>query len=434
MHNLVRECSISFNDLTEARFDNYHLDFWTAFTLAESKRNGYGLMVGNAPELTDPLSTGAGLGPAAAIPAATLNLPLILPHTRDSGVALPTAALPYNEMRINFNFRDWTELLIYDDTTGGTQPPSRPALSTDLLAVPTLTNVQVWANYAIVSNDERKRMGKAPRDILIEQVQTAPRQVFAPATNNTPSFDVRFSHAIKVLFFAVRNTTNGAEWSNYTAAFPVPGPTAVNFAPSNAFNPILTASVVYENTSRLSNMGADYYTLVVPYYNAVAIPRETGLHCYSYSLDFYNIMPMGATNYGKLTNVSVGIQGSPQALVAANGSGAVGSGANTPNTFEFVLTCVNNNIIRISGFTNNTNPNKVKPQNRIKNPVSVRCGTQHSQIQGKPLELLVPSRCRKMSVALGKTQGYGVRFGGLHGYNLRDWAILSQAPKPALAA
>ena len=51
---------------------------------------------------------------------------------------------------------------------------------------------QVWANYAIVSNDERKRMACAPRDILIEQVQTAPRQAFAPA-DQPPAFELRYS-------------------------------------------------------------------------------------------------------------------------------------------------------------------------------------------------------------------------------------------------
>ena len=70
-----------------------------------------------------------------------------------------------------------------------------------------LTNVQVWAEYAIVSNDERKRMACAPRDILIEQVQSAPLQNFNPNANIAPSFDIRFSHAIKVLFFAMANTT-----------------------------------------------------------------------------------------------------------------------------------------------------------------------------------------------------------------------------------
>jgi len=37
MHNLLRECCITFNDLVAARFDNYHLDFWTAFTVPAGK-------------------------------------------------------------------------------------------------------------------------------------------------------------------------------------------------------------------------------------------------------------------------------------------------------------------------------------------------------------------------------------------------------------
>jgi hypothetical protein len=40
-------------------------------------------------------------------------------------------------------------------------------------------NVDMWAEYAIVSNVERTQMGKAPRDILIEQVQTAPRTQYS---------------------------------------------------------------------------------------------------------------------------------------------------------------------------------------------------------------------------------------------------------------
>ena len=37
MHNLVRECSITFNDLVAARFDSYQLDFWAAFTVPAGK-------------------------------------------------------------------------------------------------------------------------------------------------------------------------------------------------------------------------------------------------------------------------------------------------------------------------------------------------------------------------------------------------------------
>ena len=98
-HALIRECCLTFNDLVAARFDNYHLDFWSAFTTPASKQNGYDNMIGNIGQL-------AGLGDVHVLPAAVLNVPLPFFYTRDSGVALPTAALPYNDMRIQFQFRN----------------------------------------------------------------------------------------------------------------------------------------------------------------------------------------------------------------------------------------------------------------------------------------------------------------------------------------
>jgi hypothetical protein len=345
MHNIVRECCITFNDLVAARFDNYHLDFWTAFTVPAGKKNGYNNMIGNFDELTGPHA------PGVSIPSFTLNLPLPFFYGRDSGVALPTAALPYNEMRITFSFRDWKDLLVLDNWLAApkTNPSTVPLVGTDIASVPVLGNTQVWANYAIVSNDERKRMASAPRDILIEQVQTAPRQTFAPATNSVPSYDIRFSHAIKALFFSARNTSIPGDWSNYTAASTLPGNLLVNFNPPGAVDPILQTSLIYENTNRLAQMGSDYFSLVNPYYHAPVVPLDTGYHLYSYSLDFMSLDPMGSTNYGKLTNVSIVPEASIGAVAGATGTGVASSGADFPQTYEFIVTAVNNNIIRISG-------------------------------------------------------------------------------------
>lgn len=340
MHNLIHECCLTFNDLVAARFDNYHLDFWSAFTVPAGKRNGYNNMIGNFDDM---------IQGHAKIESHTLNLPLPFFYSRDSGVALPTAALPYNDMRINFVFRDWNQLLVIEDVVNcntGTQP-AQCAQATDLEVVPTLNQVQVWANYAIVSNDERKRMACAPRDILIEQVQTAPRQSFNTTIN--PQYDIRFSHAIKVLFFAVRNTTVSCDWSNYTVAQPVPGVVSCNFGPDLAVDPILQTSLIYENTQRLASMGSDYFSLVNPYYHAPVIPLETGYHMYSYSLDFICLDPMGSTNYGKLTNVSINPEPSQAAKDAGAGPVDAQAGVPVKQTYEFVVTAVNNNIIRVSG-------------------------------------------------------------------------------------
>lgn len=367
MHNLINECSITFNDLVAARFDNYHLDFWAAFTVPAGKQNGYENMIGNIPTLINPVSSAVALGPA------TLNLPLPFFYARDSGVALPTAALPYNEMRINFSFRDWSYLLIEQTADG--KSVGIQVNPDHLVSTPTISNCYVWANYAIVSNDERKRMGCAPRDILIEQVQTAPKQTWNPKTNADPSYDIRFSHAIKAIFFAARNKTCASEWSNYATYSPVvtanPFTSGVfdteldvlvhlsayimDYYPANGStgivsgDPIDNTSLIYENTSRLSYMGSDYFSLVNPWYNAPVIPMVTGYHVYSYSLDFICLDPMGSTNYGKLTNVSINPSATDQAKAAAGDDDTALGTAFSKQVYDFITTAVNNNIIRVSG-------------------------------------------------------------------------------------
>jgi hypothetical protein len=219
-------------------------------------------------------------------------------------------------------------------------------------------------------------MACAPRDILIEQVQTAPIQNYNVATNPQPQYDIRFSHAVKVLFFAARNKTYKNVWSNYTTASPVivvnPGGVGpcitqgVAIIPPYGVDPIDKTSLIYENTQRLFNMGSDYYSLVNPYYHSPVIPVETGYHSYSYSLDYDCLDPMGSTNYGKLTNVSIVPQASSDAQYQAGSNNVTlpsctnygvttprqqpcGGGTFIPQLFDFITTCVNNNIIRISG-------------------------------------------------------------------------------------
>ena len=354
MHNLIQECSISFNDLVEARFDSFFLDFWAAFTIPAGKRNGYNNMVGNFEELTNPRVIGAS---GNSLPTAVLNLPLPFSHFRETGLSLPAAALPYNEMKLNFVFRNWQQLLIVDNYQLGVSTSWPYNLYPNNNSQPQLI-ADVWAEYALVSNMERVQMGKAPRDMLIEQVQTAPLQQFNAQglsfANNI--MQVFFAHSVKALFFNVQNVTNSSEWSNYTAGSPYPTSAGVVFSPSLSTDPVANTSLFYENTQRLSNMGSDYFSLIQPWHTAVSIPLETGYHLYSYTLDLLNSNPMGSTNYGKLTNVQLSFTPSADAVVAATTTGTLASpgplapqGAGIPQLFQSIIVALNYKIVRIAG-------------------------------------------------------------------------------------
>lgn len=421
-HNLIDTISMTFNDLPAWQLNNYHMDFLAAFTVPAGKRTGYNNMIGNTDELTNPLALGppvvfpdtptpvwtsAGAGGVGGyrlghyLPSRVLNIPIPMPFGRDSGVGFPTAATPYNEVKINVCFRDWSELLIidYHPLQSATADPNVAADDlynmsfplNDPLAldkVPKLgSNTAVWTHYALVSNQERARMGQYPRDMVIEQMQTIQNN-YAVIPNATRGIDLRFSHAVKVFFFAVRNVTNKNEWSNYTAASAVPGKFdnntgstegGVHFSPFFSVDPLESARVDYEGTTRL-NFSNDYYSLVEPYFNGkdVSVPLETGYHQYSYALDHVSLDPSGSTNFGKLTNVTMFPEYSDAALYATgnavppvvNSSSTVNGlalqaqdsshadrnsrtnwfwGVPSLQKFQFVLTAINYNVVRISG-------------------------------------------------------------------------------------
>jgi hypothetical protein len=424
MHNLIREATVTANDLVVNRFDNYFLDFWAAFTVPKSKAAGYNFMIGNQTALTTP---------QVFIPQQSLNLPLPFFFSRDSGVSLPTAALPYNDLKINLCLAPMEDLVTVFEFDGAPGAATSQVLCKNLnnancvievngqtnSSARSLINSNLWANYAIVSNDERKRMGCGPRDVLIEQPYKFPAQDYIPdVVGGNVSYDLRFSHAVKALFFAVRNTTCKTLWSHYGTgpanvdygSRAVPSDPLVGYSgqvPGEGFSynngrsqvlpptllkqcnrsylyavdhdPVAAASLLYENTARLANMGGlDYYGQVQPYYHGGAAPNagniwsplssvtkdslstggasRVGLHMYSYSLDFLCLDPMGSTNYGKLTNVSLNLVFSDAAVASHNegwyqpmARGNSTDGNNTIQTYQFVCSSVANNIVRYSG-------------------------------------------------------------------------------------
>jgi hypothetical protein len=348
MHNLIQKVNISFNELVVNEFDNHWLDFNHYLRTRGSKQVGYRNMIGDISSMTTPVGPGVPLGTGGFF-----NLVLPFWYGEDSGIALQAAALPFNDIKINYFLRDWTELLVLQAGTaaaGGV----RAATTSDvymtgksLQTVPKLTVVETWSHYAIVHNDERVKMGKAPRDVVIHQVQELQEVAFdATVSGVQQSYDLRLSHAVHLMVWAARNNATTGEWSNYT--------TEPNYA---GLDPISNSALVYENTFRM-NMGSDYFSLVAPYLYSDAIPEETGIHFMTYAIHPWCLDPSGSTGMSKLANVSIVHDPSPAATNASSASAPVDkdgvaivtqAGAVFPQKYRHVFRARNWNIVRASG-------------------------------------------------------------------------------------
>ena len=329
MHNLFEKVTISFNELVVQEFDNFWLDFNFQFRKPGAKRIGYRNMIGDIASMTTPVGLGVPLGTGGFF-----SVPFPFWFGEDSGIALPVAALPFNDIKVNYTFRRWEDLVVVFPGTlavggpGGAQT-GRAATCADVSVFGQqgqrahLIDPTTNAHYAVVHNDERVKMGDAPRDILIHQIQVTQNAPFKDISSRT-SFDIRMSHSIVLFCFAAQNVsllslgsgTCGGEWSNYT--------TEINYA---GLDPISFSTLVYENTCRLAQ-GSDYYSLIFPDLMLKwASPDETGFHMWSYGLHPWDpIRPSGSTNFSKLANVSIHHDMSP----AAQASAGIGTGSGSP--------------------------------------------------------------------------------------------------------
>ncbi len=338
MHNLVSRATLTFNELCLEDLDSCWFDNYEEFFIPESYRVGYRNMIGDILVMTqwvdiDNLSTAnpnngaAPGGPFALGTGGCFNLPLTFWFTEDSGVALQVAALPFNDIRVNLSLRDFTELIVLDPGAGGApvnytglvQVNINPGTGviTPTTIAPTLTNVQVFAEYAVVHNDERVKMGKAPRDVLIHQIQRAPAgQCNVSAQSAQTNVDLHLSHSIIALFFSCKNNTIPSAHSNYTT---IPYNSQGVHA-RGGLDPIESALLTYENSGRY-DWFSDFYSLVEPYYHAAHIPQDTGYHLISYALKIHIYDPNGSTNYSKLAHVTLTKRASLAAAQAATGLG-----------------------------------------------------------------------------------------------------------------
>jgi hypothetical protein len=379
MHNLFEKVSITFNELNVQEFDSYWLDFNMQYRQNSNKRTGYRNMIGDVASMTnfqspsqDVTGAGAALNGTPVGTGGFFSVDFPFWFSQDTGLSLPVAALPFNDIKVNYTIRAWQDLVVVYPGTAGAGPPTggtnnRVAGVNDVYVAaststrPSLIDPQTRAHYAVVHNDERVKMGDAPRDMLIHQVQSTQNAPFKEVSSRS-QFDLRLSHSVVGFCFSARNTSLRGDYSNYSV-YPRLNNNFIGAAlPAGQANidPIAKTHLHYENTVRVSE-GSDYFSLIMPYLMMPAIPDEGGYHSYSYSLRPWDpLRPAGSTNYSKLANVSLAHHMSP-ACVAAGTSPPTytdGTPLQYPNsagvltdflqTYEHVFRARNHNIARVA--------------------------------------------------------------------------------------
>jgi hypothetical protein len=121
-HNLIQKLYLSFNELNAVEMNHHWLDFWSEFMLPTEKTKNYNDMIGNTDKWNNPMKyyeTNLAndyekfrFGYAA--PGGVLTLPVPLPFSKDTGNALPCAAIPYNEIRLHTIFKNRYDVLLVD--------------------------------------------------------------------------------------------------------------------------------------------------------------------------------------------------------------------------------------------------------------------------------------------------------------------------------
>jgi len=303
MHNLVRSGSLTVNELCISIFDTFILDVRQAFWLPSNKQLGYKNMIGDIPSMTSPAGWDSILEDFSAAGTGGF-LTLVLPFFfhEDYGVSLPTASLIYVELFINLEFRDFEDLVIVHPGSNGNAVGGgevvRSASHADIEVCgkagckPTMENGDLYAEYAVVNNDERKAMAKMKRTMVVKNWQRMQEQSWDSQSSN--HFNLRFSYNVQAIFTAVRNDATAGDCSNYTT-----GPY------SSGVDPIGVENLQYENSSRTGDVPADLSSLVFAFLRpGMAVPEVTGLHLLvSFALDPLGQDPSYGPNLGKINQI-----------------------------------------------------------------------------------------------------------------------------------
>ena len=298
-HHLIKQVEV---EVGGQRIDRHYgdwLQIWYELTVSTGHRHflghGYDDMIGHGDA-----SHGHALQNYDNITRDeyTLFVPLQFWFCRNAGLALPLIALQYHEVKINLEFRPYSELLVGTYSTSTT---------------PSLVSASLWVDYIYLDTEERRRFAQVSHEYLIEQLQFTGEE---SVTGAAAKLKLSFNHPVKELVWVAQMDSVVAagvnQWSNYTnleadETENCTDPIVNAAANTRAGNTITTAKLMLNGQDRFALRTGRYFNLVQPYQHHSNVPESPGINVYSFALKPEDHQPSGSCNFSRIDNATLSI-------------------------------------------------------------------------------------------------------------------------------
>lgn len=190
---LIQQVEIEIGGQIMDRHYGEWMFLWESLTSQYDQSVRLDQMLGTAVEGT--YSTPAGCNGRPTV----LYIPLSFWFCRNPGLALPLIALQYHEVRLNFIFRQATDL-VQNITTGG--GAFTGGISAAAAALPRFKDCAVYVDYIYLDTDERRRFAQQSHEYLIDQLQYGLQQ---SVTSQTVRLDLTLNHPVKELVWVYQD-------------------------------------------------------------------------------------------------------------------------------------------------------------------------------------------------------------------------------------
>ena len=359
------------------RIDRHYgewLHIWSQLTLSAGQEKSYKEMVGHTPTILTPVSNTT----TSSIPSSKLYVPLQFWFCRNPGLALPLIALQYHEVKINIEFNELSDCLMYYAHNGADNADFvQESFSNSLTTI--MTAASLWVDYVYLDTDERRRFAQLSHEYLIEQLQYPGEETISVTSNK---IKLAFNHPVKEIVWVVQrqDNINAKQYFNYTTTYDSTllsqdnssgnellhlvknslqttsalGLTFIDNMADTGVNCCTLAKLQLNGQDRFAERDGNYFNYVQPYQHHSRSPAP-GINLYSFALKPEDHQPSGTCNFSRIDNANLFITINNSTLysksphILANSSTIVEDTTDTSSTTnaKIRIYAVNYNVLRI---------------------------------------------------------------------------------------